>query len=332
VVGEAADGAEAIPRIGESEADVVVLDLSMPGMDGFEAIPRIREHSPDVGIVVFSALDANAVGETACRRGADRYVEKGQPFEEVREAIREARERRRTPEARAHADLDIAQFASVASHDLAEPLRVIAGFANLLERRYRGRLDEEGDRYISAILDGTDRMQALLDALRAYSRVEEAELAPEVVNCSELVGAAADALGQAVDEAGATISFDALPVVVGEPSLLGNLFQNLLSNAVKFRGEDPPEIRVEAERRDSEWRFSVSDNGRGIDPNEAPRVFEMFQRLSTRDIPGTGVGLTICRRIVERHGGRIWVEPRPGGGSVFRFTLPDPVSPTEPPR
>jgi signal transduction histidine kinase len=331
VVGEAADGAEAIPRIGESQAEVVVLDLSMPGMDGFEAIPRIRENTPDVGIVVFSALDARTVGQTACSRGADSYVEKGQPFEEVREAVRKARERR-APQASTASDLDLAQFASAASHDLAEPLRVITGFANLLERRYRGQLDEEGEKYIGAILSGTDRMQALIDALRAYSRVDQSELAQEMINCSELVRTVVEGLNGAVEGTGATISFDSLPVVVGEPSLLGDLFQNLLSNALKFRGEEPPEIRVEAERGEGTWSFSVTDNGQGIDPDDAPRAFEMFQRLATRETPGTGIGLAICRRIVERHGGRIWVEPRPRGGSVFRFTLPDPVSPTARPR
>jgi signal transduction histidine kinase len=135
-----------------------------------------------------------------------------------------------------------------------------------------------------------------------------------------------------VEQTGATISFDSLPVVVGEPSLLGDLFQNLLSNALKFRSEEPPEIRVEAERGDGEWGFSVTDNGQGIGPRHAARVFEMFQRLADRGTPGTGIGLAICRRIVERHGGRIWVEARPGGGSTFRFTIADPASPPAPPR
>jgi signal transduction histidine kinase len=333
VVGEAGDGAEAIPRIGESRADVVLLDLSMPGMDGFETIPRIRERSPEVGIVVFSALDAKAASECACSRGADGYVEKGQPFELVRRELRNARQQHAAAApCEPAADFDVMQFASAASHDLAEPLRVISGFASLLARRYQGRLDEDADKYIDSILAGTDRMQALIDGLREYSRVGQSEFVPELVNCSDLVRHAADALSEAVEQSGATISFDSLPVVVGEPILLGDLFQNLLSNALRFRAEAPPEIRVDAERGEGEWRFSVSDNGQGIEPRHAARVFEMFQRLASRGTPGTGIGLAICRRIVERHGGRISVEPRPGGGSVFRFTIADPASPAAPPR
>lgn len=306
---------------------MVLLDLSMPGMDGFEAIPRIRERSPDVGIVVFSALEARAASECACGRGADSYVEKGEPLEVVKRALRDASRQQASAEpAQPFADLDVMQFASAASHDLAEPLRVISGFASLLARRYHGKLDDDADKYIESILAGTDRMQALIEGLRVYSRVGQSELVPELVNCSELVRDATDALSESVEQAGATISFDSLPVVVGEPSLLGDLFQNLLANALRFRAEEPPEIRVDAERGDGEWRFSVSDNGQGIEPGHAARVFEMFQRLASRGTPGTGIGLAICRRIVERHGGRIWVEPRPGGGSIFRFTIADPVS------
>jgi signal transduction histidine kinase len=251
----------------------------------------------------------------------------------VKRALRDASRQERAAEAdRSSADFDAMQFASVASHDLAEPLRVISGFASLLARRYRGELDEDADRYIESILAGTDRMQALIEGLREYSRVGQSEHVPELVNCSELVRHAADAVGESAEEAGATISFDSLPVVVGEPSLLGDLFQNLFSNALKFRSDEPPEIRVDAERGHGEWLFSVSDNGPGIDPRHAARVFEMFQRLADRTTPGTGIGLAICRRIVERHGGRIWVEARPGGGSVFHFTVADPATRPEPPR
>jgi signal transduction histidine kinase len=361
VVGEATDGASALPAIQESRPDVVLLDLSMPGVDGLEAIPRIREQAPTVGIVVFSGLAAGRMRGPALGRGADRYLEKGEPFEAVRRAIRDVA---RSPgggggapdaggrgqqgvEAELHrvntelqrravelerSNNDLEQFTSAASHDLAEPLRVITGFANLLARRYQGRLDDEADKYIESILGGVDRMQDMIDALLAYSHVGRAEPVRTLVNCAELVREVLGGLRGAIDDTGASVTVDELPVVAGEPSLLGQLFQNLLSNAIKFRGERAPEVWIEARRRPGEWCFSVRDNGVGIDPRQAERVFGMFQRLATSEQPGTGVGLAICKRIVERHGGRIWVEPGPAGGSVFRFTIADPVIPPAPPR
>jgi signal transduction histidine kinase len=331
VVGEAADGVSAVPGIAESGADVVLLDLSMPGGGGLEAIPRIRERIPRVRIVVFSGR----AGGPELTRGADGYVRKGEPFEEVRRAIHDAGDGRGTgalahPPKRSSVDLD--QFTAVVSHDLEEPLRVISGFARLLSRRYEGRLDERADKYLQAIARGGERMQAMLGALLAYSQVSQSDATPALVNCRELVQDVAEGLAGQIAESRAAVAIGELPVVAGEPDLLAELFQNLLSNAIKFRAERPPEIRVDAERVDGEWRFSVADNGLGIETREATRVFDMFRRAPGRDRPGTGVGLAICDRIVERHGGRIWVDPRPEGGSVFRFTLPDPANPSAPPR
>jgi light-regulated signal transduction histidine kinase (bacteriophytochrome) len=339
VVGEAEDGAGALSGIAEHKPDVVLLDLAMPGVDGFDAIPRIRARSPEVGIVVFSGLEAHGTSGQALERGADRYVQKGESFDALRRAIREAGGRHGPPGAGlvlatdpgdAHVDLD--EFASAASHDLAEPLRVIAGFTNLLARRYRGHLDADGDKYIDAILSGVDRMQAMIGALLAYAQVGQSEADPTLVNCNELVRGVVDGLRGSLSASGASVEIGDLPVVAGETSLLAELFQNLLSNAMKFRSEDPPSIEVGAERGDGEWCFWVMDNGVGIDPGEAGRVFDMFHRLASRAKPGTGVGLAICKRIVRRHGGRIWVEPSPGGGSVFRFTVGDPATPPAPPR
>jgi light-regulated signal transduction histidine kinase (bacteriophytochrome) len=232
----------------------------------------------------------------------------------------------------APARVDMDAFASAASHDLAEPLRVIAGFANLLARRYKGNLDEDGDKYIEAILSGADRMQAMIDALLLYAEVGRSDAVRTLVNCNELVRGAVNGLDGSYPGGEAKVEIAELPVLAAEASLLGQLFQNLLSNSMKFRSKCPLEVDVGAERGDGEWCFSVRDNGTGIDPAEAERVFEMFRRLTTRDRPGTGVGLAICKRIVERHGGRIWVEPRNGGGSVFRFTIKDPPTPPAPPR
>jgi light-regulated signal transduction histidine kinase (bacteriophytochrome) len=318
---------------------VVLLDLAMPGLGGLAAIPDIRARTPKVGIVVFSGLAAESMSGRALERGADRYVEKGQPFEVVRRAVREVGGKAAPASAPDHppaglppARVDLQEFASAASHDLAEPLRVIAGFANLLARRYKDNLDEDGDKYIEAILSGVDRMQAMIDALLRFAEVGQSGSVRTLVNANELMRGVVDALHGSISDSGAKVEIAELPVIAAEASLLGQLFQNLLSNSMKFRSARQLQVDVGAERGDGEWQFWVSDNGEGIDPAEAERVFEMFRRLTTRDRPGTGVGLAICKRIVERHGGRIWVDPRPGGGSVFRFTIVDPATPPEPPR
>ena len=231
-------------------------------------------------------------------------------------------ERRADDLARSNAELE--QYAYVISHDLQEPLRSIGGFVQLLERRYRGELDDEADRFIGFTVAGVERMQALIDDLLSYSRVATGELRGDRVDSRELVKGTLASLDASVREAGAEIELGELPTVVADGRALGQVFQNLLSNAIKFRGDDPPRVRVSATHADDAWTFEVADSGIGVDSAHAERIFRIFQRLHTREeYGGTGVGLAICKRIVERHGGRIWCESRPGGGTVFRFTIPD---------
>ncbi len=219
---------------------------------------------------------------------------------------------------------ELEQFAYVASHDLQEPLRMVASYTQLLARRYRGRLDEDAEEFIGYAVDGVTRMQALINDLLAYSRVGTRGGAPEPVDTAAVLERVLSSLGPAVEDAGATVTHGPLPTVTGDAGQLGQLLQNLVGNAVKFRGEVPPRVHVSAARGRDEWTFSVADNGIGIDPGYAERIFVIFQRLHTRaEYAGTGIGLAICKKIVERHGGRIWFEPAPGGGTVFRFTLPD---------
>jgi light-regulated signal transduction histidine kinase (bacteriophytochrome) len=223
---------------------------------------------------------------------------------------------------RSNAELE--QFAYVASHDLQEPLRMVASYCQLLERRYRDAVGDEGREFISYAVDGATRMQALINDLLTYSRVGRQEQQLEETNTAELVDRVLINLSTATAESGTSVSVGELPVVLGDASQLNRLFQNLIGNAIKFRGERAPEIRVEARRDDEDaWVFSIQDNGIGIDPKHADRVFAIFQRLHSRaEYAGTGIGLAVCKKIVERHGGRIWLESEPGAGTTFLFTLP----------
>lgn len=219
---------------------------------------------------------------------------------------------------------ELEQFAYIASHDLQEPLRAVTGYTQLLELEYRDNLDETAQDYMNFIVDGAGRMQQLIQDLLAYSRVgtRAGEFAP--VDCNAVVEQVLKNLQVAIAHDRATVTCDPLPVVMANKTQLLQLFQNLISNALKFRREELPQVRIWAQSSDRAWLFQVRDNGIGIKPRYQERIFEIFKRLHTRrEFPGTGIGLAICKKIVERHGGRIWVESQPGVGTTFCFTLPE---------
>jgi signal transduction histidine kinase len=225
--------------------------------------------------------------------------------------------------ARSNADLE--RFAYVASHDLSEPLRTIGGFGGLLERRYADRLDDEGRMMLGHVTGGAARLQALIDGLLSYARVSTAQRTIERIDLQEKMRIVLDAIRPAIDDRQARIEVGPLPTIEGERTQIAQLLQNLLLNAIKFTAEDvTPEVQVSARPiQDGRWEIRVADNGVGVAPNQAERIFEMFQRgHSDSDRSGTGIGLALCARIVERHGGSIRVEPREDGGSVFAFDLP----------
>ncbi len=218
---------------------------------------------------------------------------------------------------------ELEQFAYIASHDLQEPLRMVDSYVRLLAERYKGKLDPEAGEFIDFAVDGAQRMQQLIKDLLTYSRVGTRGKTPAPVNTEKTIEAVLQNLKIAIEESGAQITHDPLPVVNADPTQLIQVFQNLLENAIKFCGEAPPVIRISAERQDGQWLFSFKDNGMGIDPTQARRVFLIFQRLHSHvTYPGTGIGLALCQKIIERFGGQISVESEPGKGATFRFTLP----------
>jgi len=223
----------------------------------------------------------------------------------------------------ARSNEELEQFAYVSSHDLQEPLRMIGSYLQLLERRYEGQLDDKADKYIHFAVDGAARMQNIINDLLAFSRVTSRAKELEMSDVESIYNQVLINLEISIKENNAVITHDPLPKVMADDTQLSQVFQNLISNAIKFRGEDNPKIHIAAVREINQWLFSVQDNGIGIDPKHKDRIFEVFKRLhKRRDYPGTGIGLSICKKIIERHGGNIWVESELGNGSVFYFTIP----------
>lgn len=224
----------------------------------------------------------------------------------------------------ARSNAELQQFAYVASHDLQEPLRAIAGCVQLLQQRFQGKLDGRADEYISHAVDGANRMKALINDLLEYSRVGTRTNAVQPTDCGEALKVALGNLQTMMTEKKAIVTSGPLPTIQADEGRIVQLLQNLIGNALKFTADRPPEVHVSASHVDGVWQFSVRDNGIGIQPQYRERIFGVFQRLHTRrEYPGTGIGLAICKRIVERHGGRIWVESEPGKGTTFLFSIPD---------
>jgi PAS domain S-box-containing protein len=244
---------------------------------------------------------------------------------DITERKRAEEELRRTAAELARSNAELEQFAYLASHDLQEPLRAVAGCAQILERKYREQLNAQGVELIQFIVDGASRMKSLITDMLAYSRVGRAGKELRMVPSEASLVAALANLRASIEERGARITHTPLPEVFGDALLLTQLFQNLLGNALKFCTNHPPEVHVTANHQESEWRFSVRDNGIGIDPQHFQRIFGVFQRLHTRrEFEGTGIGLAVCKKIVECHGGKISLESAPGQGTTFYFTIPDP--------
>jgi light-regulated signal transduction histidine kinase (bacteriophytochrome) len=249
-------------------------------------------------------------------------VSRDELIKEVAERSRAEARLKEQAAALARSNEDLQQFAYVASHDLQEPLRMVTGYLQLIERRYSDRLDDDADEFIAYAVDGATRMKRLINDLLAYSRVGTRGQPFEPVALEDALSHVLRDLSLTIQESRAVVTHDPLPAVMADPLQIGQLFQNLIGNALKFSGDEPPRVHVGAERDGAMWAIAVRDHGIGFDPKYADRVFAIFERLHSRDVPGTGIGLAVCKRIVERHGGHIRVESTPGEGATFIFTLP----------
>lgn len=316
-------------HVRKSRYDVILADYGLPSWNGMETVAVLRREGLDVPVLVVSGSLGELKAVECIKQGAADYVSKDhlpRLPESVRRALREKKlrdERRQALEELARSNRDLEQFAYVASHDLQEPLRMVATYTQLLAERYQGKLDANADKYIHYAVDGALRMQTLVQDLLAFSRVGRQGTNLKVTDCNAVLESALQNLQAAIHESGAQVIHAHLPAVLADSSQLVQVFQNLIGNAVKFRGAEPPVIRVSAQLEGREWTFSFADNGIGIEREEAGTVFVIFRRLHTREeYPGSGIGLAICKKIVEGHGGRIWVESEAGHGSIFRFTMP----------
>jgi signal transduction histidine kinase len=323
-------------RVKEEMPDIILADYNLGQWRGIEALEILQADGLDIPVIMVTGALGDVAAAHCIKQGATDYVLKdglARLPEAIRGALRAKRER--SLRHRAEADLskkvdelarsnaDLEQFAYIASHDLQEPLRMVTAYTQLLAERYRGQLDDTADKFIGYASEGAERMQVLIQDLLAFSRVGRNGVGSVSVDCNALMDELLLTLEPAIRESGTVINRAQLPVVWADRTQVAQVFQNLIANAIKFRGKDSPVVSVEVEKVDQQWQFSVSDNGIGIAPEYAENIFVVFQRLHARsEYPGNGIGLAICKKIVEHYGGKIWVEPRAGSGSTFKFTLP----------
>jgi signal transduction histidine kinase len=323
-------------RLENNRYDVILADYSLPHFRGMDTLDILREkglHTPL--ILVTGALNTETAVECV-KQGAMDYVLKDHLARlsiSVRRAIEEVRLRQERARAQeqlankveelARSNCDLEQFAYVASHDLQEPLRMVASYTQLLSERYKGKLDSAADRYINYAVEGATRMQALLEDLLAFSRIGHNGASAELTDVNSAIQEVLKNLALPLKEHSVTVTCNPLPTILADRFHVVQVFQNLIANAIKFRAKRNPCVTISAEKKGHEWVFSVFDNGIGIAADHKDLVFKIFQRLHTRtEYPGNGIGLAICRKIVEHNGGRIWVESELGHGSNFRFTFP----------
>jgi two-component system, sensor histidine kinase and response regulator len=338
-IDRAGSGNEALRLLLKQEYALVLLDVQMPEMDGYETAQLMRgaEATRSIPIIFLTAGDRSEenvfrgyevgavdflykpVNPQLLRNKVDVFVELHRRNQELR-ALNTALER--TGVSLREKVVDLENVNRTLSHDLRAPLRSIVGFTNILAESLEGKLDADGRDCLRRIIAAGERMGRMLDDLYRLLRLSAAEEAFPPTDCGEVLRGVLEDLRGDVEAAGAELSHDPLPTIRANPMLLGQIFQNLIVNALKFRGADRPSVHVSASPEPGAWRFGVRDNGIGVPAEFRERIFGLFDRLAQDTLPGTGVGLALCKRAVEKHGGRIWVESSEGEGSIFLFTIP----------
>ncbi len=333
-VSEAASGAEAVAAAKSAPPDLILLDVALPDRSGIDVCREIKEDPAcrDCFIVLISSAMVSSTHQAdGLEAGADGYIARPIANRELLARIEAMVRIKKSEEGRKRliaelerSNRDLQQFAYAASHDLKEPLRMISSYLRIIESRYGDRLDADAAEFIGFAVDGADRLGAMIEGLLEFSRVHAGALPTVPVPVAEVLEGVRRDLDLLIRKTGAEISWGAMPVLPGDPVHLARLFQNLIVNAIKFTAVGArPRVRITSTQAGPEHIFRVQDNGIGIESRYFDRIFSLFQRLHTREeYPGTGIGLAVCRRIVEAHGGRIWVESAPGEGASFYFSLP----------
>jgi two-component system, sensor histidine kinase and response regulator len=324
---EASRGREALQKALLESPDLVLLDVHLPDVSGLEVCRLLKSDARTSSVMVIQ-ISASAVEFTdavvGLDTGADDYLVEPVEPELLRAKVRSMLRLREAEQSLRRSNDDLKQFAYAASHDLQEPLRALSSYSQLLERRYAKQLDETASLYLQNIVEGARRMNRLVSDLLDYSRLSaDMDQDPQPVNLDNVLRHVVTMLQARIEQTDAIVTADTLPVVEGNEARLMQVFTNLIDNAVKYRRPDvAPRIHVAVRPRSTEWLFSVQDNGIGFDAEYAESIFGVFRRLHDRSVPGNGIGLAICKSVVERSGGRIWAEGTPGEGAIFRFTWP----------
>lgn len=339
-VHDAATGQVALDLVGRVPVDLVLLDVNLPDMNGIDVCREVKSRVESASVIVLQ-ISASATAayhaSAALDSGADAYLSEPVDAAVLLSTIKALLRLRKAEQAVSVANEqltvmnrelqrsneDLQQFAFAASHDLQEPLRTVTSFASLLERSVGPKLSEEEREYLKFIADGTGRMRALIGDLLEYSQVGHKPDSPQPVDLNNVLSWGLDNLRDGILHSGAQVTSDPLPKVMGDEGQLGQVFQNLIGNAIKYARPDvTPTIHVKVDRGEQECIVRITDNGIGISPSHRELIFSPFKRLHGREIPGTGIGLAVCRKVIEAHGGTIWVDSVPGEGSTFSFSLP----------
>jgi light-regulated signal transduction histidine kinase (bacteriophytochrome) len=324
-VKEAGTGQDALRLAAELNPEVIVLDVNLPDINGLEVCQRLKQNPLTAGIVVLHVTASNITPSDmvmGLNGGADSYLTEPVEPAVLVATIRALLRARQAEEALRRSNDELQHFAYMISHELNEPLRMITSYTQLLSRKYEGKLDSAADEYIGQTVSAARRMQSFVQDVLNFSRATAPEHHFKPVSTEAVLATALYELQFTIDENGAVVTNDPLPVVFGNEMRLVRVFANLIGNAIKYRRSDPPRIHVSAREQDGFWRFEFKDNGIGIAPQYWTEVFQVFKRLHGKDVSGSGIGLALCKRVVENHGGMIGLESQPGEGSTFFFTIP----------